>query len=532
MAPTVAFSIFVSVGMLNIAPASAARIEIVAHDSGASDRNEIDEADADAWPWSIDTTGPSPWEQYRSDSTLYCKPWVSRSTCPDDAFRGLAVYFHGYSACAEQVQDIAPQLNAACLDVLAPTLPGMGGEMLNCDAAAARAEEGVPQCSVRMDNGMGFDLTDLPTHSDQFRRFTWMINDKVRDEFNFRAAQTGVPRRRLEVGAFGLSFGAAMATFAIRSKPSLYSKQLLVNPFFGIGAEDFDQQALDCDDEVARGEKTQAECREEFILTALGPLGVDVHSNWFLNWAASNRAALYQAILVNLAKLSDNFGQVATEDIDIAALRAGLDATTVWGETCNAIFGGRKGICAFKQIHALASHSFCFHALVDVVDGFSFRQPATQVITTERDGQTRNGMSYAAARAIGRHRTSMCMYRFQNGTDRSNAAEYWNDRNSMKHAALEGRGWWTEQLFRDCTDFLVGDGSKISGSSTWDGSRTQCMELPLDSFALHWHPDLRRLVTPEVAPSSQFAFLGALFPFLRAFDRAADITHIGRSATR
>merc|ERR1719201_668230 len=69
-----------------------------------------------------------------------------------------------------------------------------------------------------------------------------------------------------------------------------------------------------------------------------------------------------------------------------------LNAPVVWGGACAKVTNnGRQGFCAFQQKHIMAVHAFGMDSLT-----YSFRGkfPVTQILLTETDGITRNGLSY------------------------------------------------------------------------------------------------------------------------------------------
>merc|ERR1740121_2834984 len=85
------------------------------------------------------TTLPSPFQKYLNDYPDACKPWLSRSNCSKEQYKGLVFFLHGYSACAIQVEGFAPLLNNQCLDVAAPTFPGHGKKPIHdCNAAGGK----------------------------------------------------------------------------------------------------------------------------------------------------------------------------------------------------------------------------------------------------------------------------------------------------------------------------------------------------------------------------------------------------------
>jgi len=483
---------------------------------GTSDDADVShDARSTWWPWGH-RDGRSPFEIYRDESDDHCAPFISRSTCPDSEYKGLVVYFHGYTACAEQIHLAAPHINNQCLDVIAPTFPGHGGRIMNC----AEGEH----CDVDIGGGRGFDLRELPTHASTYRGFIWSLNRIVRDERDHRASQTGKRIRHLTVAAMGLSFGGPMAQYAIMSWRGLYTKNLVINPYFGVGPE-IDPELLDCERNAMAAREEQGwfggdwreqerECDHRKIMDWLNEAGVAGESNVILDFLAHRTGQLERTITTDLVHLSDVYGGLDSSRIDIPPLKAILDRQMTWGENCGRITTGvTKGICAFKVAHLLATHSFAMHVLVQGRSRSSYAFPDTQILTTQSDGRSRNGMTYAFASHL-EHTwmpwapdVSMCMYRG----------------GAMPHANLDKAGWWNSALFGQITHFLSGAGP-VSAELTSNINTAVCAALPLNRGALRHNPDLRYLVTPEVAPRwAVQLWPGPLLLFLRGIDDFADL---------
>jgi len=484
---------------------------------GTSEETDVSDSDRSFWwPWEHGDHR-SPFEKYRDESKDHCPPFLSRSTCPDSEYKGLVVYFHGYSACAEQIRYVAPHLNDGCLDVIAPTMPGHGGGIMNCAAG--------DHCDVDIGGGQGFDLRELPTHAHGYRRYVWRVNRLVRDERDHRASQTGKRVRHLTVAAMGLSFGGPIAQYAIMSWRGLYTKNLAVNPYFGVGP-DIDPTLLDCERDAMTARQEQGwfggdwrerelDCRHRKIMDWLSEAGVAGESNMILDWVAARNGRFERKLMKTLVQLSDVYGHLDASRIDIPPLKALLDGQMTWGENCGPIrAGAQKGICAFKTAHLLATHSFAQHVLVQGTSRSSYSFPDTQIITTQKDGRTRNGLTYALARHLKNTwmpwapDVSMCMYR--GGT--------------VPHANLDKPGgWWNGHLYGQVTHFLTGDGA-VSAELTSNINAAECSALPLNSGALRRDPELGMLVLPEAAP--RFAvelWPGPLWLLLRTSDDFADL---------
>ena len=160
------------------------------------------------------------WDQY-TNATIAAAPHGLQPSCVPRRFRaegpykGLVVLFHGYSACPQQFDDLAPLLAAQGMEVLVPLVPGMGNKFNNSAPAPSRW-----QCPLNDCNGPLDDVTNLPNTPQGYLDFVSEIN---------HIAELASPPRA--VG--GLSVGGALAAhagqIALNGSP-LYTRQLIMNP--------------------------------------------------------------------------------------------------------------------------------------------------------------------------------------------------------------------------------------------------------------------------------------------------------------
>lgn len=408
---------------------------------------------------------------YVNNSKDFWRPWLTRSSCKDASFRGIILFFHGFSASGQQVQQIAPILNKLCFDVAAPNLPGHGVEAISdCDKPNVT-------CTVRWKNGKGFDLRKLPTQGQQYLDFVGDINDVIYQEILYRARMTSKATYDLSVVVMGLSFGSALAAYANSISYGMYTHQLLVNSFFGLGDIAFDEKA---------------------------------HRSMFLRFLDSR---FDHIVLENLVIASDTLHGADHIDAIAQQINATLLKTETWDANCRDVWLYPSGaFCVFQYKHALAIHSAAQHALVKALSGTADNSPLTQLISTERDGITRNGFTYKLASKIhrrlcseGRCRVAMCVYRFQN----QNSPRDYSNENCLPHACLTPpplpEGWYEKGLFSQIAEFIAGN-TTLTSSFTWDGTRDQCVGLPLHRGALIRHPWLERVVLPSAAPDGERSF--------------------------
>jgi len=415
----------------------------------------------------------SPFEQYAAEYPDACKPIVRRSKCKDEHFVGLLIFFHGYSACASQVQNLAEHLSGRCMDVLAPTMPGHGKRPIkNCDEKGAK-------CTVRVGLS-GFDLSELPVDARSYVDFVDDMNKLVRREQQHRADALGLKAVEFSVG--GLSHGASMAMITANRNPGFYKRQLLINPSLVMGREEADEEYYEC---TVAGHSVK-HCLNKGKVNWETMLGAGAEYLDMLLGHSDNFAEYEQELFAMLVRLQDTLLHAQCAPASRQMLDQMFDSQVTWGSVCQGIFRrdveGRGGFCSFLQKHVLATQSFALHGLVELLQASVAPTELTQVFVTERDGMTRNGAVYALAEnlaARSNHAISMCSYRFQEGWDRSNPRNYYDNEGSMPHANIDdARGWWIENLFNDVGAFLTG-ASTIPHPDTWDGSKEMCVETPL-----------------------------------------------------
>ena len=169
-----------------------------------------------------ETPGLSPhgtelWEQYLASVPMDslqedCKP---RLLPPLTAvpYRGVAVLYHGYTACPQQFFELARLLNERGFAVVLPLLPGHGRMWV--DTAKGRVDQ-----TQLLPTGLMGDSHNYQDYMTQVRAL-----NAVAAEFSGEHV----------VG--GLSVGGAMAAAAAVDRPKLWQRQLIISPFFEIRIE-------------------------------------------------------------------------------------------------------------------------------------------------------------------------------------------------------------------------------------------------------------------------------------------------------
>eukprot|EP00930_Biecheleria_cincta_P031143 TRINITY_DN21608_c0_g1_i1.p1 TRINITY_DN21608_c0_g1~~TRINITY_DN21608_c0_g1_i1.p1 ORF type:complete len:360 (-),score=62.90 TRINITY_DN21608_c0_g1_i1:42-971(-) len=237
-------------------------------------------------------------------------------------------------------------------------------------------------------------------------------------------------------------------------------------------------------------------------------------------------AGVQRPVLNLLAKFSDAPPGNRSSSIQ-EPIRKFMEKEQTWGENCVKITDhARGGFCKFKQEHLFAAHSFGIHALAQTqqLTTKSSQLPLLQLIMSERDGITRNGLSYAAAQHYhevaqrlkksgggdySKADASACMYRFSNGT-RSEDSAQWGLDHVMPHANLAScdtpgaERWWQDKLFKNIVGFLSGEKNRLSDVNI-TGDKNECVDIPLarnalNSKATSW---IKAVLSPEVAPKNE-----------------------------
>lgn len=452
----------------------------------------------------FDVSAPSPFEDYAAASLeTACPPVIHRSTCPPDQFKGIVLFYHGYSSCSMQAAAIAPEVNEKCMDVIAPTHPGHGDHIV--DGCAAQGT-----CDVAHEN-KGWTHSRLPKHRSEYEAYADAVGAVALGELAFRQQQSGNTTAELYVS--GLSFGSPLALYTVMNHNKVYKRMLLMSPYFALGDEDIDEKSDECETLVEQGLKTAKQCANEMITLRLTPMGfTDPESPVVKLLFGSNEESVIKNFFKIMAQLSDKFG--LSDYKTSPKYGAMFDLQRTWAYNCGGVFARNKGgFCAFKNVHYLASHSFAMHVVVNS-QAFGewgwYGTPETQWIMTERDGMSRNGLTWQVARHLHNvedqaGEVDACMYRFQSGVDRSNAAVYWSDANSLPHAFLQPRGNWWDSIYTKIGEYLASEVEDIADTTMplWNGDRNQCVTMPLGKAAMTTYPALDDMFFEGIAPTAQ-----------------------------
>lgn len=117
--------------------------------------------------------------------------------------RGAVLLYHGFSACPQQFEQLAPMLAAEGFDVLVPLLPGHG---------------------LALDDDGTENLEGLPTAADWEAHYGGLAA-------RMNAVMAASPGER---AVLGFSLGGAMALNGILRAPALYDRAVLLAPLMGV----------------------------------------------------------------------------------------------------------------------------------------------------------------------------------------------------------------------------------------------------------------------------------------------------------
>jgi len=349
-----------------------------------------------------DTSSLSLWEQYQCDYILHrdgwmkCWPQRRMSECAPGQLKGAIFLYHGYSACPDQYNDLAPKLTADCWHVYGITTLGHGYDL--CDNNATDAE-----CVAAM-----FNVSGMPTSRAPYIDYITMMIEVIEDEVSIikeceTAANSAFSTDDLEVVTGGLSFGAPLAAASVvfSGSDSVFTKHMLMSPFFGVSTAGADNLIYKCLLNTATFREClptyfemigfnitsdQAEGLTSLVMDALS-FFVDVD---LLDTTYETLNLLVRYVLTWVVENPDA--------ITDTSIRANIDTvlTTVvsWGDQCvlDVEQRNRGGFCSFFAANLLAAHSFANYVVEALEDTAHDTSVETLLILVERDGATRNSL--------------------------------------------------------------------------------------------------------------------------------------------
>ncbi|KAJ3148658.1 hypothetical protein HK101_002136 [Irineochytrium annulatum] len=407
--------------------------------------------------------------------------------------KGAVLLFHGFTACPDAMEALGAELQSAGYHVYIPLNVGHG---LRPDACAA----GAPDALCVSSGGKTDRIDQFPRTKQPYIDFAQWAVDMMREEVASQAP-TGRRADGFIVATGGLSLGAPLATVATSLGNGLFSKTILVNPFFSAAIEDVDFGVADCH----RASDPHA-CMNAFIDTMDGlgdsasvPAGTDVGEgalfSYFVSKFKSVAAWAIDMVMSNvLLNHYSNFLKAATDMLVEMEEHATvnnlslLDMNYGWGAGCTANTV-RPGYCTFHMRHMLALNAFGMYAVSRTAHTPS---SSFALLTTYRDGYGRNGITYATASSLaaGNNPVTMCMYPASPSCSSSGILAARNDC-GVPHSALSRAENlnkapyampWERDLFDNFVGFVNGTKDQV-GSARGAGGMYECGAIEINKLA-------------------------------------------------
>eukprot|EP00455_Lapot_gusevi_P045130 TRINITY_DN5741_c0_g1_i2.p1 TRINITY_DN5741_c0_g1~~TRINITY_DN5741_c0_g1_i2.p1 ORF type:complete len:609 (-),score=185.59 TRINITY_DN5741_c0_g1_i2:19-1845(-) len=398
--------------------------------------------------------------------------------------RGLVVMFHGYTACPVSYNDLSLRLQSEGFYVLSFLNVGHGRTYADCKRQGADCVDNYP-------------IEGLPVNHQGYADFVDSANGIVKDELSRIIKQTGV---KFDVTVIGHSLGGSLATLAAARGNGMYTRMVLNAPFFGLSLPNIDSQVTTCAVDFTSCLETVI--RDAFRLRPNQLLSPDVMEtakkifNEFLSKLGVTPAEIVGGYGEINSILRWALVQVSTHFGSFPSVSKFVDQGMGWGAQCENdrinITTLRAGICSFRVKNILAVHAVGQLALKEAVN---IRGVTTQFIGVERDGSTRNAMSFQMLQTAfnNKNPVTACIYRVTDGCDPNSPGNICG----VPHAFVAEADnlnlapyymYWTKTWLDETTAFIKAERTQV-GSANWNNDRNICVIQ--DAFK----PDLR-LVAP------------------------------------
>eukprot|EP01083_Nonionella_stella_P034200 93651_1 len=474
-----------------------------------------------------DTSSLSLWETYQCESMRtrdgYQKCWPQRrmSTCPPSSLRGIMVLYHGFSACPDANNGFAAELQDECWHVYQITTIGHG--FTYCGRATSRPSNVTTDqpCTAGK-----YNLTTLPTSKQAYIDFVQRMNTIIADEVTTicQCEDDISGNKDLEVAVGGLSFGAPLATAAVvlGGKPSIYTKLIIMSPFFGIASKGVDDILYKC----LQNTNDWHECLPTFFTStgfnvsetaaqALSSMVGSMASYYTDVSHVDNSFATFNLMVRKVISWAVEAPELITDSKQAAQVEYALDYLISWGEKCivdelpvdvpitlgnYSGFGlGRGGFCKFAVRKLAAAHSFAQYITQQYVASHEMDESVeTLAIMVERDGKTGASMTnnyihlfYRDNVTAIRAKTSDCMWLISEECQVASYAGEVDNTCGVPHAWIAQKDnllippyklYWESYAIQGMIDWLQGDpisSADFITKTQWDGSRGQCVYLDL-----------------------------------------------------
>ncbi|KAJ3094776.1 hypothetical protein HDU97_007609 [Phlyctochytrium planicorne] len=401
--------------------------------------------------------------------------------------KGVVLLFHGYTACPDAMEFLASFLQGQGYMTLTPLNVGHGLKYGDCSRPGAFCVQNTP-------------IDQLPTRKEGYINYVKWAVDMVREELAAIPASVRAPD--FTVSTMGLSLGGPLAATATSIGQDVFTKTVLVNPFFSAAVQFLDFQVQDCQaaaDPQACINKlidgfTETDAKTDAGQPAPpGTVGVSKllervqeQSKQVISMAADkaigdlllNRYPAVMRLLANTMATIDSTDFVGEKT-------SFLNGTYGWGADCFANTA-RPGYCIFQVKNLVALSAFGTYALSRAAQTSG---KTIALITTERDGPVRNGLSYSAASVYSAKNNvaTMCMYGRAKGCANSGLLKGDNEcgtpHSAFSHAEQMNTApfelYWEKNMFDNILSVLKG--AKSIGAANFD-DRSTCTAIQLGAL--------------------------------------------------
>ncbi|KAJ3327957.1 hypothetical protein HDU76_010837 [Blyttiomyces sp. JEL0837] len=407
-----------------------------------------------------------------------CMPQRRFANNPSSSLiKGIVLLFHGFTACPDAMEFLAANLQAQGYHVYIPLNPGHGLPLGSCSRPGA----------ICVDN---YPVDQLPTTKEGYINFaTWAV-DMIKEELGIYAPVANRDAG-FTVATSGLSLGGPLSTIATWYGKGLFSKTVLINPFYSAAEPSLDYNVQKC-----QGDANPSQCMNNVVSGFLNidaaanagqnpnngatPVGFGTLLNIFKSKAVSAVEWSFTNLVGNVLVYHYNeFMKVVTDSLTDIEEHGGNGLSVMtnkfgWGAGCIANTA-RAGYCTFMIKNLLAVNAV---GMYSVSRANKIQNANIAIMGTVRDGFTREGIIYATADTMlntpgANNKVSMCIYHAAPGCADivgsnscgvphslfSRAENYYNEPYTL---------YWETDLFNNVVGFISGTRTAIGTAGAVD----------------------------------------------------------------
>ncbi|KAJ3334110.1 hypothetical protein HDU76_010232 [Blyttiomyces sp. JEL0837] len=322
---------------------------------------------------------------------------------------GVVLIYHGFTACPDAMEYLAVEFQNKGYHVYIPLNPGHGLPVGQCSGSGV----------VCVDN---YRVDQLPTTKDGYVSFVSSTVDMLKEEMALYATSRAPG---FTVATTGLSLGGPLATVATWYGAGLFTKTVLVNPYYSAAEPNFDHNVQIC--QAAADPPT---CMNNFLNGMIGydaaanagqnpsngdtPIGLGTIFSYFKSKAISGLDWLFTDVAGNVLTYHyPDFIRTVTLALTDLSEHGGAslsltDKRFSWGAKCLTI-PNRPGFCSFQIKHLMAINALGLYA---VSRANHMKSANIAFINTVRDGYMREGVIYSTANKMQASGSSVsyCLY--------------------------------------------------------------------------------------------------------------------------